>query len=268
MDKETQLCLASSDEAVSPQTVNAIRVAGTQFATTLASMIDDLEEPLKSKFLEVKGQINTMLAGLPETDKVPAAMSLNSVLQSLLMVMSSAQCMMSDLNEKVKAHKSGMEMASASLPVEIEKAITTKIAAGELYDKAALDSKITEATSTAKTAWQAEQKRLSDRVMSLNSESVPVPAADKLAGEDADFDARKAAAKTRAEALKPFKVSDERKVALCWDADQKSFEATVELLKDNAVPAAAPAATAPVAKPNPMAGGNTPKPNSLYSIMV
>lgn len=261
MKKKTtlQLCTAAGEPGGSGEpapdsaaVLKAIREAGAQFQTCIASLEDILEEPLKSKFTQVKGEINKMLAGLPETDKVPAALASNGVLRDLLGILSTAQIMISSLQETAKANASAMASTKASLPGEVVAAIDAKLKAGELLTKADHDQKLADAVASAATAARAsavtELKVLGDRKQLLATASLPVPADELLLGEDKDFTAKKDLAAKRAEELKPFKLASERVLALCWNADEAAYQDTLTLVKQAFEAAGKPAAANPFTK--------------------
>lgn len=229
---ENLLTLAAADPGT--QAAQVIRDSANQIATCIASMLDYLEEPLKGKFLEVKNQINAMLAGLPETDKVPAALDSNLVLQQLLSILGCAQSMMTNLTEAAKGANEKLAATRASLGQDIEAAITAKVTAGDLVKKADAETRVTNAVNQARSDFQQEQRIVSERRLALNSLSLPVPADDKLTGKDEDFNARRDTAKARIDKLKEFKIAPERLVTLAWNTDQAAFEQTLELLKDAA----------------------------------
>lgn len=231
------LCIASAPADVdTDDVVKQIREAGKSFQTCIASLEDVLEEPLKGKFVAVKNQINTMLAGLPETDKVPAALASNDVLRSLLYALSTAQMMISNLNDTAKAAGQSLQSTKASMTSEVETAINAKVKSGELIAKAEHDKAINDATTTAtnaaRTAALNESKVIGARKLALTTASIPLPSDETvLAGEDKDFEAKKAAAAKRVAELKPFKLENDRVLALAWNTDEASYQSTLSLVK-------------------------------------
>jgi hypothetical protein len=241
------LTLASGDpnNPTTPEALKVIRESATTIATSVHSMLDYLEEPLKSSFIKVKNDINTMLAGLPETDKVPAALDTNYLLRQLMSTFQMAQSMMSSLNQFSQQTRNEMQLAKNSLTTEIEKAVTAKVTAGELVKKADVESRINTAVETARTEFGTKTKLVSDRRTLLTTASLPVPGDDRLLGKDEEFNPRKDLAKTRAELLKPYKVEANTLITLCWDADQPQFDLALGLLKANGTPATTTPPTAP-----------------------
>ena len=248
------LTLAGADPG---QAAKVIRDSAHTISLTIASMLDFLDEPLKGQFLKVKGQIDTMLASMPPSDQAPAALNSNRILGDLLNVLAVAQSMMSQLSDVAKGARQEVTNMRASLTTEVEKAIKARIEAGELIAQDALQGKVDAAVTEARNALAAQQQLISTRRTALNSAALPVPADDALAGEDKDFQAKQGIAKTRAEALKPYKVPAEKLTQLCWNVDQTAFDMAMELLKENA----------PTAKPNGFVGQNQPqtaKPVNLH----
>ena len=223
-----QLCTAgATDDFDSAGTITKIREAGTAMQTCIASLEDALDEPLKSKFSEIKGKINTMLAGLPETDKVPAAMASNDVLQRLLGVLQTAQMMISSLDETAKSSSKALQSTRASIPTEIANAIDAKVKSGDLVTKDEVAKKIKDATDTAITAARqsavTELKRVTDRKLELTTASIPVPGDEVLGAEDKDYAAKKTAAEKRTKELAPFKLAADRVLALAWNTDESAY---------------------------------------------
>lgn len=260
ISNKLSLCTAAAPGEPDPETVlAAIRTAGKEFQTCIASLEDILEEPLKSKFVQVKSQINTMLAGLPESDKVPAALGANDVLRQLLGTLSMAQMMISTLDEAAKSNAKAMASTKASLPGEITSAIDARVKAGDFVTKAdhdkAVSDAIASATTSARAAALAESQVIGVRKQQLATASIPVPADEALAGEDKDFTARKDAAAKRAEELKPFKLAPERVLALCWNTDEAKYNDSLELMKKAFEAAGKPGSANPFVK---RSGSDTP----------
>lgn len=270
--RSMQLTLATgAGEVDLKDAVQKIRTAGGQFETTIASMLDYLDEPLKGKFLQVKGEINTMLAGLPATDAVPAANQANQVLSQLLGILQTAQSMMSSLSEVAKTSKAEMQSTRASLTTEVEAKVETtlasKITSGELFKKADVDKLISDATATAVTSARAaittEQKRVTERTAELTTAGLPIPAPDLLGKEDADFKTAKDTAAKRFPEVKDFGLPADRVLSLCWGTEEKSYTdtlATMQAVKASAskTPAIRAAAfgnkTSPVLSAAPVGG--------------
>jgi len=264
LESDRRLTLASADAPLT-ETVEAIREAANGINTCLASLDDILEEPLKSKFLAVKQQINKVLASLPPTDQVPAPASNNDILRQLLYAFSGVQQMVAALTETAKTARADVQTARASITGEVEKAIGEKVKAGELLPKADHEKGVNDALAGAKTEWQAELKVIGDRRTAIASASLPVPADEKLAGKDEEFKARQEQAKARAEALKSLKVPADKLTALCWDADQATFDMAIEMAKANAP--ASGSSTPPGQKPNGFIAGTGATKVNLRNIL-
>ncbi len=234
----------ASGEAQNTEAAAAIRTAAGTIVTAVNSMLDYLEEPLKGQFLKVKNEINTMLAGMPATDAVPAAMESNYVLKNLMYVLSSAQSMMTSLSEAATGASKKAATALNSLPGEIEKGIEAKVTAGEFIKKDDLPAKIDAAVTLARTGWENGAKLVNDRTKLLTTASLPVPDAKILSVEEKDWTPKQETAKTRAEKLKPFKVEGDTLLQLCWDATQGEFDRTFAVLEANKGPAATARKTA------------------------
>lgn len=234
------LFLAAAADVEPTEAAKAIRDAAGTIVTSINSMLDYLEEPLKGQFIKVKNDLNTMLAGMPETDKVPAAMEGNYILRNLMCVLATAQSMMSSLTETAKTAKASATTALNSITGEVEKGINAKVAAGEFIKKEDLPTKIEDAVKAARTTWENGVKLVGDRTKLLTTASIPVPDAKVLSIEEKDFTPKQEAAKTRADKLKPFKVEGDTLLQLCWDASQAEFDRTLLVLENNKA-AAAPA---------------------------
>lgn len=231
-----QLCTASASGNLDVEATAKIRQIGKEMQQCIAGLEDILDEPLKTKFTEVKNQINTMLAGLPETDKVPAAMASNDVLQRLLGVLATAQMMIASLNETAKSARTELQSTRASMTDEVTKAIDSKVKAGELFTKESHDKLVNDAATTAgntaRTAAMADFKRIADRRLQLTTASLPVPGDDILAKEDKDFTAAQDTAKKRIEELKPFGLAADRQLALAWNTDEAAYQNNLTMLKE------------------------------------
>lgn len=243
------LATGADSGPTTPESIKVIRESASTIATAVASMLDYLDEPLKSAFVKVKTDINTVLAGLPETDKVPAALNSGDLLRSLMYTFQMAQQMMTGLSEYSKQARSEMQLAKNSLTGEVEKAVGLKVTAGELIKKADLQGHIDTAVTAARTEFTQGTKLLSDRRQLLTTASLPIPADAKLLGKDEEFNPRKDSAKNRAELLKPYKVDANQLITLCWDADQSGFDLALNLLKTNGTPATT-APPAPAKRPS------------------
>jgi hypothetical protein len=253
MKKQTlkTLCLASdvTPAAASAAASAALRAGATEVCTTLAGMLDYLDEPLKSKFLGIKNQINTTLAGLPLTDAVPAANASNNVLSDLLGLFMRSQDMLAHLNGIAKDTGTQLQTTRASMTEEVNKQVAAGVQlalnSGTHILKADLDAKVAEAVVAEKAKWALSQKTVSERRLALASASLPVPGDELLVGEVADFDAKKVTATARIEKLKGFTIPAEKVTQLAWNTDEAGFTSALELLNlGGAGKTAAPAAAA------------------------
>lgn len=234
-----QLTLAGTtdpDEAsVIRKALDAVRSGATQMQTCIASMLDILEEPLKTKFIEVKTQINQMLASLPASDMVPAANASNGILQQLLGVMANAQMMMTSLTEIATNARKEAQTALASLTGEVEKAVQAKISSGELLPKEKLDEKITDATSSAiaqaKKEFAETQKLVGERRQQLTVAKLCLPDDEVLAKKDDEFTPLKTRAEKRAKEIEGFGLPADRIMTLCWNADDAAYADALALMQ-------------------------------------
>jgi len=250
--EDTGLLLAS--DSTTEDANKALRKGATDFVTCVSGMIDYLDEPLKSKFVEAKTTVSTMLAGLPNTDKGPTGMEESlRVMQQILSVLSHAQLGMTTLAEAAKTAKAEVGTVRASITGEVEKAINTKVTAGELFSKEAIEIKVKEATDSARALFAKEAKTISDRRTSLAAENLPVPADETLGGEETAFKDLKTRAVGRLEKLKGFNLSSAKLSQIAWTADDNSFTSTLELLTEAGAPKK-PAGSS--GKPNPFISGN------------
>lgn len=227
----TQLC---AGEVITPGDIAAVRLAGQEIITSLnsACAVEDLAPELRDTFNNVKTSINTMLAGLPETDKVPAAMESGSILRQLMYVLQSAQQMIAQAADVAKRAKGDVKTALATLTTEVDKAVNAKIAAGEVVTKADYDKGVAEATKAGREVALTETKRLNDRRTALASANLPVPAETKLSAEDKEFVAAETEAKRRHAIIAPFKLPTDRVTTLCWDIDAATFDMIAKTIGD------------------------------------
>jgi hypothetical protein len=229
--------MASAEGDLTPEATRALRASGDQMNACIASLVDQLSEPLKGKFLEIKANFNTMLAGLPPTDAVPAAQEGNGILRQVLWTMRNMQDLISQLTATASAQKTEYSTLKASMTGEVEKAIEARIKDGSLLTKEGATQLATDASATAvsaaRTKWEADLKAINTRKLSLASASIPVPANESiLAVEDAAYATAQEKAKTRAEKLKPFNLSLNRVAELSWNASDAQFDDTLAMLTE------------------------------------
>jgi hypothetical protein len=244
---------ASAGEAVlAPEAASAVRAFASGMSTEIASLVDSLPEPFKGQFLEIKGQVNQMLASLQPTDQVPAAQDSNYALRSLFYALQTAQSMIAQLGATAKNVGKELATTRASIPEETKKAIDAQIASGALFDKEGAAKLANDAAAAAKALFKTEAKAISDRRTSLASASIPVPSDDVLVGDEAAYNAKFATAKARFEKLKAFSLSSTSIADIAWNHSDSAFDATLEILNQ----ATKGATTSPAPKGgNPFAGG-------------
>ena len=217
------------------QNTEVIRTVCQEVQTCIAGLKDVLEEPLKAQFEKADATICTVLAGLTDDDKTAAEAN-----ETLVSTLQATQAVNAALAAALKAEQEQLQTTKASLTDEITKAITAKVTAGELIEKATFEQKINDATTVARTAILAEQKILSERRQQLTTASIPVPGDELLAGDEKEFEARKATAAKRLEDLKKFGLTADRQVALAWNTDAAAYDAAVALMNDVMKAAAKP----------------------------
>lgn len=229
--------LTLAADPTAPESIKILREQATTIATAVNSMVDYLEEPLKGAFMKIKTQINSVLEGLPPTDQAPAALNSADLLRSLLGTFTMAQSMLTSMTEFSKSVKAEAQLSRSSITTEVEKLVNTRVTAGELITKEALQGKIDAAVNAAKEQHKTATTLLNSRRTLLTTASLPVPADEQLLGDEQVFNTSQASAKTRAEALKVYKVEANQMISLCWDADQPTFDLALNLMKANAKPA-------------------------------
>lgn len=241
------LSLHSDDTPITgAEAITKARELGTQMLTSVNGFMDILEEPFKGKFLQVKNDINTMLASLKPSDQAPAALESNAALRQVMYALANAQSMMKEMTSMV--------MTRASMTDEVEKGIQAQIKEGKLFTKANYDQMVNDAKTAAETAIRKniedEGKLAKTRTEILTKAGLPVPDHKHLVvGDEAAFVTRQAEVTTRVNELKPFGLKPERILSLAWDTDKASYDTTLTLLKDVCPPKAG------AARP---AGGGSP----------
>lgn len=242
---------------VTKQDYDELKKFETGFESLLASL-GELTEPFAGEFAKLKKQINTQLAKLEPSDLVPAAQRADSILCQIKEMLRYTQDMMTQIAGVAKSATEGQRSAMASLTtqvqVETDKKVQSLLASGEYLKKDDLATKIADAVAGAKSKWASEQKTISDRRQILASLKVAAPADDQLAGEEADFTAKKDKAVARAEKLKPFTaLKPERITQLCWASSDADFDSVLGDLGAGAAAAGKPGlllgATPPPAPP-------------------
>jgi hypothetical protein len=198
------------------------------------SQPDYLGEPWRSQLLEVKGQINASLQGLPETDKVPAAQEAGYGLACLKATLLSVQSIVNSLTDMAKRTGETKAQANASLETGIETAVQSKITAGELITKNDATELASQARKEGEQAGFDRGRVLGDRRSALALAGIPVEVAQAcpestLSAEAAVFEAAKSEAKDRFEKLSGvgLTVASAAAVTLPW-ASKESFDASLE----------------------------------------
>lgn len=224
------LSLHSDDTPITgADAIKKAREIGDQMLTSVNSFMDILEEPFKGKFLQVKNDINTMLASLKPSDQAPAALESNAALRQVMYALANAQSMMKEMTSMV--------MTRASVTDEVTKAIEAQTKEGKLFTKANLDQMVADAKTAAETSIRKtiedEGKLAKARTEILTKAGLPVPDVKHLVvGDEAAFVARQGEVTARVNELKPFGLKADRVLSLAWDTDKPAYDATVNLLKD------------------------------------
>lgn len=218
--------------------IAGIREHGQKMVTSLNSMLDFLDEPLKAEFLKVKSEIDTVLAGLPPSDQAPAALDANHILGRIFDMFASAQSLIGNMNEAMdQAKQAGMAMAKAD-PEAINTAVQAKVdsllASGEYFKKDSDELK--GLVKAGVDAELAEAKKVSDlraaRTEQLTTAGLPAPEnLEALDGEEADFNSLKETATARHSFLKSKGVKAERMTTLCYGTED-AYELAKGLLED------------------------------------
>jgi len=236
MKNDLLISLNADTATVNPDAIKAFREGSETFVTAINSMVDYLEEPLKSEFLKIRDDINTVLSGLKPTDQAPAALQANDVLQQLLGVFSMAQSMMGHLKSFADGQKDKAAAALNAIPAEVEKAIAAKLEAGELVKKedheAALGTAVSTALNSAKTDWETGVKLVAERKTALAEAKLPVPADSLLSLNAEDWTAKEATAKDRIEKVAAFKLPEATVAKLAWEAADGEFAISLNCLTE------------------------------------
>jgi len=215
----------------------SFRELGQSILTCIDGSVDDLEEPLKGQFMEVKSKVNSLLAGFQDTDRVPAALRADSALRTIRDNMLMVQSMVEGV---MNLTKSKMQLASDEINTKADERVQTLLASGDFIRKEEFEEKAKVVSDEAVNAVHAEYRAIGDRRVQLAADKVPVPSDDVLKSED--FDSRKALAMSRLAELKPFKLSEERVVQLCW-AEASDYENQIGLVKELSEKAPVPVKT-------------------------
>mgnify|MGYP001549550791 FL=1 len=256
--------------------VKAVRKFYEDQRQALCSMADGLEEPLKGHFTNLKQKYDQVLDSLPPTEQVPAALEAGKHLSALYSILSAANGLMCSLNSALNSVKT----TGAALNSEaVNKAIQDKIAAGELFPKSVLDSKVSaeierltksgdyvpkatvqQLCSEAKNAGilegenkvrqetQAEADRaklVETRKAQVQTAGLPLPEKEIrkiLGGTDVEFNAQLVKAQTRFAGLKKNSALNSKSPLMTkiWLGDSE-FSTFEQLLKDTVGEPLAPA---------------------------
>lgn len=241
---DTQLALASG--------VAGFKISKSDRDSILSCFagLDNLSDPLKEKFAQVKAEVETALASIPVDTEIPTnAPDHAATIASLTKVLAGHQQIA--MACKADAEKSNQDKitALASIPVEAKKHLETLLASGDVVKKEDVATKIADAVTAAKTAVLAEVKVIGERRTQLASIKI-APADELLGGKDEEFKAKVETAKVRIAKLDGFGLPEDRITALAWASSDSQFEDSVALM--NAARAsvnAQPAARQP--QPNP-----------------
>lgn len=211
--------------------VKATKEALTVVQTTLAGLVKDVDDPLKSKWQEALNNIQVTIAGLPD----PADAEDNQTAEVLPAITSAYQLAMTNLQGANTALNEKLQTTLAGIPAQIDAAIDARVKSGDLIPKAAVEQRVQDATAAATTAARdsalAESKRINARRTELTTAGLPVPADEILTGEDAAYAAKKTDAEKRVKELAPFKLAADRVLTLAWNTDATAYQASFDLMK-------------------------------------
>jgi hypothetical protein len=243
-----------------PTDAKALRDFYTNVRTQMCSLGDQLGEPWKSHYDQIKGQYDTLLAQLGASDQVPAALDANAQLSALYSMLVSASSLSNLLSSQMLAMK---QTSATQLNSAVEAAIAEKLTKGELVKSDAVTAKIQEAITTKTTSGElvpreqhtqlcsaakttgleegraallneqkaeTEKKQLIEtRKTALQTAGLPVPEKDLeklLGGTPEEFEAAKTKVQGRITALKTKSAYHSAFDRFMWasDADYGAFE--------------------------------------------
>ncbi len=229
---------AGEESVVEISTAQAmlLRQGGEGMLAALNSIMEDnvnsLDEPLKTQFLTVKGNINQMLAKLPTTDQVPAANRANWSLEYLLRAFLDAQAMIGNLGGMMGGMKAKLTTATnsvAELPTKIQAAIDEKVAKGELFAKKDHELSVNSARTEGEENANKRFKLVSDNRVIVSTNNLPMPEDTVLA--DTKFTDLQTRAGVRKDKLSKFTLPEARITALCWSVEDAAFDQTLSDLE-------------------------------------
>jgi hypothetical protein len=199
----------------------ALRTTGETMVKSLGGLLDLLEEgsPLKKAFLDTKAEINKALAGLPTTDKIPAALASNSLLRDLVYIFAQAQDLMKTLGNATVEARKGLASATTELPTKIADGVKVElnrlVAAGDYVPKADVEVTVQKALAGAAKEVSESATRIETRKKALATAQLPVVFDDKtLALPDDKWNLIEVDFKGRMEKLKKFNLPETRIKAL------------------------------------------------------
>lgn len=228
--------------------IAAFRASLEELSKGLNGLDDILDEPLKGQFLKTKADVNKALAGLPDTDKAPAALEASSALRQLCWAFRTVQEMTSQVTGLAKTAHSQVATLRASMPQEIQTAIDDRVKKGELLSKEDHDKLITKAKDDARALFSTELKTISDRRAKVTEAKLPVPTDEVLSGEK--FDEQFTEAKSRTSKLALFSLPPAEVVNLTWSEPKEGFDRILGLMSAQR--------QAKNPGPHPFAGGGNP----------
>jgi hypothetical protein len=238
-DRGTLLASADDDATATAtrESATKLRKGAGDISLAVASMLDLLEEPLRGEFVKIKGDIDTMLAALPPSDQVPAAMDANGVLDRLFGMFSNAQWLIDNMKSAMEsANATGKAKAALSLnAAEVDRLANEKlqgfITAGDYIKKEEVAGQVKAGITAHTDALDALASTMAGRKTALVTASLPCPS-DEVLGDE-NFDARQATAAERIAKLEPHKakIKDDKVLQLCWCPDSE-FETALGLISD------------------------------------
>ena len=222
-----------------PKDLKAVREFLTTIRTQVCGMADNLSEPWKTHFTDLKKHYDDALASLPPTDQVPAAMEANHNLSCFYSCLANASALASMLGSAMDTMvKKNAETVATALASAVGADIEKQIAAGTLFKPEGIQIKLTahvaELTKTgelvlketltqlcseaSRLGLEAGEKKVRDEVVAtaarqavittrkagLQTCGLPVPDArleSVLAGTEDEFKAAQTLAQNRIAAL-------------------------------------------------------------------
>lgn len=197
----------------------------------ICAAVDLLDSPFKETFLGIKAEFDSVVAKLPLTDAVPAALELSQQLQSLWSCLYSVNSLVTFLNGSLDSMKKNMNgqmnsavtaelnrriaagelIAKENIAVKVQEQVTSMTTAGDLVPKATVtqlcaDAKnvgLTEGEKKVRDEFEAKTKldqKVTERKATLQTAGLPIPDAEiekLLGGTDDEFAANKTRLETQ-----------------------------------------------------------------------